>query len=55
MDDKVNHLESVAPLGVRCGLAAWGYNGPREHRRALECGYQVLTLEDAEDQLFAER
>ena len=55
VDDKVNHLESVAPLGVRCGLAAWGYNGPREQRRALACGYRVLTLEDAEAQLFPER
>ena len=53
VDDKVNHLESVAPLGVRCGLAAWGYNGPREQQRARDCGYHVLTLEDVEAQLFS--
>ena len=34
VDDKLNHLETVAPLGVRCVLAAWGYNGERERRAA---------------------
>jgi len=53
VDDKVNHLESVAPLGVRCGLATWGYNGLREQERAREFGYRVLTLENVEEQLFA--
>lgn len=52
VDDKVNHLEGVASLGVRCVLAAWGYNGPREHRRALECGFSVCGLEDVEAVLF---
>jgi len=52
VDDKVNHLESVAPLGARCGLAAWGYNGPREEALARERGFRVVTLDDAEAQLF---
>lgn len=52
VDDKVNHLDSVAPLGVRCALAAWGYNGPREHRLARARGYRVCRLEDVEAQLF---
>jgi len=52
LDDKVNHLDTVSPLGVRCGLAAWGYNGPREHLLALERGYLVCRLDDVEDQLF---
>jgi hypothetical protein len=52
LDDKVNHLDSVSPLGVRCGLAAWGYNGPREHGLALERGYLVCRLDDVEAQLF---
>ena len=52
LDDKVNHLESVAPLGVRCALAAWGYNGPRERSRARALGFLVCRLEDAEAQLF---
>lgn len=41
IDDKVNYLDSVASLGVRCALATWGYNGPREHRLAKERGYRV--------------
>ncbi len=52
VDDKVNHLDAVAPLGVRCALAAWGYNGPREWALATERGYLVCTLEDAGSRLF---
>ena len=52
IDDKVNHLDTVAPLGVRCGLAAWGYNGEREASLARAAGYRVLRLEDLEVQLF---
>ena len=42
VDDKVNHLEAVAPAGVACGLAVWGYNGEREHRLAEERGFRLL-------------
>lgn len=52
MDDKVNHLDAVASLGVRCALAAWGYNSEREHHLALQRGYLVCTLEDVEKKLF---
>jgi phosphoglycolate phosphatase-like HAD superfamily hydrolase len=52
VDDKLNHLDAVAPLGVDCCLAAWGYNGPREAALARSCGYRVCTLEDVEAQLF---
>jgi phosphoglycolate phosphatase-like HAD superfamily hydrolase len=52
VDDKVNHLDKVAELGVRCALAAWGYNGEREIALASQRGYQVCTLENAEQQLF---
>ena len=52
VDDKVNHLDRVAGLGVRCALAAWGYNGEREVELARQRGYRVCTLEDAEQQLF---
>ena len=52
VDDKVNHLDGVAPLGVRCGLAAWGYNGEREVQQARKRGYLVCQLEDVEAQLF---
>jgi phosphoglycolate phosphatase-like HAD superfamily hydrolase len=52
VDDKVNHLDAVAPLGVRCLLAGWGYNGPREHALAAERGYPVCSLADLEARLF---
>lgn len=52
VDDKVNHLDVVARLGVRCALAAWGYNGPREHRLARAHGHLLCTLEDVEARLF---
>jgi phosphoglycolate phosphatase-like HAD superfamily hydrolase len=52
VDDKLNHLDSVAPLGVRCGLATWGYNGVREQELAIRRRYLMLTLEDVESKLF---
>ncbi len=52
LDDKVRHLDRVAPLGVRCALAAWGHNGPREHRLARERGYLLCRLDDVEDVIF---
>ncbi|MCH2169316.1 hypothetical protein MK489_00920 [Myxococcota bacterium] len=52
VDDKQNHLESVSDLGVRCALAAWGYNGPREIELARSRGFLVCSLEDAEGKLF---
>jgi phosphoglycolate phosphatase-like HAD superfamily hydrolase len=52
VDDKVNHLDAVAPLGVRCALAAWGFNGRREHELAVRRGYLVCTMDDVEQQLF---
>ena len=52
VDDKVNHLEAVAPLGVRCALAGWGYNGARERDRAREVGFPVCSLAEAESVLF---
>jgi len=54
IDDKVNHLDAVAPLGVRCALAGWGYNGPREASLARSRGYVVCTLGDVERTLFGE-
>ena len=52
VDDKVNHLDRVAALGVRCALAAWGYNGPREWELARERGHLVCGLEDVEQKLY---
>lgn len=52
VDDKVNHLDRVADLGVRCALAAWGYNGERELRLALAHGHLVCGLTDFEQKLY---
>jgi len=52
LEDKVNHLDAAASLGVRCALAAWGYNGEREIRQARARGYLVCTLDDVEERLF---
>ena len=52
VDDKVNHLDDVSPLGVRCALAGWGYNASREHQAARDRGYRVCSLESAESELF---
>jgi phosphoglycolate phosphatase-like HAD superfamily hydrolase len=46
IDDKVNHLISVQKLGVRCVLAAWGYNGDREREIARTWGFHVCSLDD---------
>lgn len=55
VDDKVNHLDAVAPLGVRGVLAGWGYNGPREHALARAHGHRIGTLDNVEDLLFSGR
>ena len=52
VDDKLNHLDRVANLGVRCALASWGYNAEREANQARDRGHLVCTLEDVETQLF---
>ena len=52
IDDKLNHLEVVARLGVRCGLAAWGYNGARETELARRAGHAVFELGSVESMLF---
>jgi len=52
VDDKVNHLDAVASLGVRCALATWGFNGMREHELAIRRGYLMLTLENLDEKLF---
>ncbi len=52
VDDKLNHLEATAGLGVRGVLAGWGHNTQREHKLAQEAGFAVATLETAEALLF---
>jgi len=52
VDDKLNHLQATAPLGVRGVLAGWGHNTTREHDAAREAGFAVATLDTAESILF---
>jgi phosphoglycolate phosphatase-like HAD superfamily hydrolase len=52
VDDKLNHLAAVRPLGVRCALAGWGYNGERERQEALALGIPAPSLAEAEAVLF---
>jgi phosphoglycolate phosphatase-like HAD superfamily hydrolase len=52
VDDKLNHLEAVAPLGVRPVLAGWGFNTPREHALAEEKGIAVANFDDVERVLY---
>jgi phosphoglycolate phosphatase-like HAD superfamily hydrolase len=53
VDDKVNHLQRVAPLGVRPVLAGWGYNTERERVITRGLGYEIATRETAESMLFS--
>jgi len=52
VDDKVNHLQTVAPLGVRPVLAAWGFNTPREHELAQQHKIEIANIDDVETVLF---
>lgn len=52
VDDKLNHLETVAPLGVRPVLAGWGFNTPREHDLAGEKQITVANIGNAEQVLY---
>ena len=52
VDDKLNHLETVAPLGVRPVLAEWGFNTPREHELARDRGFEVANIDDVERVLY---
>jgi phosphoglycolate phosphatase-like HAD superfamily hydrolase len=51
IDDKLNHLEKVANLGVSGVLAGWGFNTDRERALALRRGFEVAQL-DTIDTLF---
>jgi phosphoglycolate phosphatase-like HAD superfamily hydrolase len=53
VDDKVNHLQAVATLGVRVVLAGWGFNTEREHELARTLGIPIASLDDVEQVLGA--
>ncbi len=46
IDDKLLHLVSVKDLGVKCYLAKWGFNTPREHALAEKEGFVLLKLDE---------
>jgi len=52
VDDKVNHLQRAAGLGVRPVLAGWGFNTVREHSLASSLGFEIAHLSTAEATLF---
>ena len=52
IDDKLNHLETVAALGVRGVLAGWGFNTEREHTEARRLGFEVAQLDNLDQTLF---
>lgn len=52
VDDKVNHLTKVAPLGVRPVLAGWGHNTAREHAAARALGFEVADQGNARQTLL---
>jgi phosphoglycolate phosphatase-like HAD superfamily hydrolase len=52
IDDKANHLVAVRELGVRCLLASWGYNGPREHVLARRNEIEVCDVEQLDSLVF---
>lgn len=52
VDDKLNHLVAVSPLGVRAVLAGWGFNTEREQALAATLGFAVAHLDDAYHVLF---
>jgi len=55
VDDKLNHLERVKPLGVHCVLAAWGHNTDRELESARRLGFSVATLESFEAKIDSDQ
>ncbi len=46
VDDLIENLGQVAPLGVPCALASWGYNTAEARSQAGPLGYPVLTQEE---------
>ncbi len=52
IDDKLNHLETVAGLGVRGVLAGWGFNSERERTTARRLGFDVAQLNTLDQTLF---
>ena len=46
IDDQVDTLIRVMPLGVRCYLAVWGYNDETQAALGEANGIEILGLQD---------
>lgn len=53
VDDLLENLQQVAPLGTRTAMAAWGYNTPESQDEARSLGFPVVDVEGLET-LFQE-
>lgn len=51
IEDLLENLHNVAPLGVRLVLADWGYNTPTDRARASAEGVEVVSLENLTERL----
>lgn len=48
VDDLLENLQQVAPLGARTAMAAWGYNTPESQQEARSLGFPVVGVEGLE-------
>lgn len=46
LDDQISHLKAAGELGVKCYLASWGYNTPKQWDEAKTIGIEVLQEKD---------
>ena len=53
VDDLLENLQQVSPLGALAALASWGYNTPESRQEAQNLGYSVVTV-DGLERLFEE-
>lgn len=48
VDDLLENLQQVAPLGARTAMASWGYNTPELREEAKRLGFAVVDVEALE-------
>ncbi len=51
VDDLLENLHQVAPLGTRTAMAAWGYNTEQSREEARLLGFRVVDVEGLETML----
>lgn len=52
IDDQVDHLIKVKPLGVKCFLATWGYNNKEQQEQAKKAGIILINKDNYYDMLM---